>query len=394
MKLSAWKNLCAAAPVLVLSLCVLSVSHSAEQSVGSGYASSRWGSEDGKEDIRVYRDDEHSTYATPKREAPPRTLTAADAPYDYARRFNLSDFTGRKTYLQFMTNDVKPALFKIAEGSTGGSADANLRAGKGLAVLLVVGNWNYHVNYPKGDQGGRSYGVTAEQTGDWSDKTYLNNLDRVVHGSESELTLFYRTLVEVIGKSDATRMSSMNKLSQLVADNFVAIYSAEQYRALVGGAHWDDALLQVTLVAAFHGGQPTLIKYYEGRFTADSFRQAPGVYRGNAKGTPKRAELNDYWQFSANSTSQRSGINLTRRDFEAMGEAITKCAAGNANLMTIQTTVGSSPNVIKGVTEYFIRRKSSNLAAVSGLADAVAAFLVDVKRDAEKITACVPLQAP
>jgi len=394
MKLSAWKNLCAAPLVLVLGLCVLSVSHSAEQSVGPGDESSRRLSDDGKEDIRVYRDDEYSTYPTPKREAPPRTRAPADAPYDYARRFNLSDFTGSKTYLQFMTNDVKPALFKIAEGYRGGSPDANLRAGKGLAVLLVAGNWNYHVNYPKGDQGGRSYGVTAEQTGDWSDKTYLNNLDRVVRGSDSELTLFYRTLVEVIGKSDATRLSSMTKLSQLVADNFVAIYSAEQYRALVGGSPWDDALLQVTLIAAFHGGQKTVIKYYEGRFTADSFRQAPGVYRGNVKGTPKRAELNDYWQFSANPSSQRSGINLTRRDFEAMGQAITKCAAGNANLIAIQTTVGSSANVIKGVTEYFIRRKSSNLAAVSGLADSVAAFLIDVKRDAEKIAACVPPQTP
>ena len=36
MKLSAWKNLCAAALVLMLNLCVLSVSHSEEQSVGSG----------------------------------------------------------------------------------------------------------------------------------------------------------------------------------------------------------------------------------------------------------------------------------------------------------------------------------------------------------------------
>jgi len=336
MKLSAWKNLCAAPLVLVLGLCVLSVSHSAEQSVGPGDESSRRLSDDGKEDIRVYRDDEYSTYPTPKREAPPRTRAAADAPYDYATRFNLSDFTGRKTYLQFMTNDVKPALFKIAEGYRGGSPDANLRAGKGLAVLLVAGNWNYHVNYPKGDQGGRSYGVTAEQTGDWSDKTYLNNLDRVVRGSDSELTLFYRTLVEVIGKSDATRLSSMTKLSQLVADNFVAIYSAEQYRALVGGSPWDDALLQVTLIAAFHGGQKTLIKYYEGRFTADSFRQAPGVYRGNVKGTPKRAEVNDYWQFSANPSSQRGGGSILPRIYTTPSATRRWCGLARRYLQDAQ----------------------------------------------------------
>jgi hypothetical protein len=393
MKSAAWTARRLAIVVLTLNLAVISGAQAPTRVAPESDAFARWINDDGKEDIRVYRDDELATSSTPARSARPSTEAAGDPPYGAVQRLELAGVGGQRTYLQFMTDQVKPALFELAELNSGGSPDANLRAGKGLLVVLGMGQWNYHVNYPKGDQGGRSYGVTVERTGDWSDKTYLNNLDRVVHGSDGDLTTFYRTLIEVIGKSDATGLGAMPKSPQLVANNFIAIYSAEQYRGLVGPSHWDDALLQVTLVAAVHGGQPTLTKYYEGRLTADSFRQAPGVYRGSVNGTPKRAELNDYWQFSANPASQRSGINLTRRDFEAMGVAITTCESGNLNLTAIQATVGSSANVLKGVADYFIRRRSANLGGVSALAASVAAFLTDVKHDAARITACAPQQA-
>jgi len=394
MMSAAWTARRLAIVVVTLNLAVISGAQQAPTAVApESDAVTRWTNEDGKEDIRVYREDELATSSTPARNARPSTEAAGDPPYAAVQRLELAAVGGQRTFLQFMTDQVKPALFTIAERYSGGSPDANLRTGKGLLVVLRTGQWNYHVNYPKGDQGGRSYGVTDEQTGDWSDKTYLNNLDRVVHGSDGDLTSFYRTLIEVIGKSDATGLGALPKAPQLVANNFIAIYSAEQYRGLVGPSHWDDALLQVTLVAALHGGQPTLTKYYEGRLTADSFRQAPGVYRGSVNGAPKRAELNDYWQFSANPASQRSGINLTRRDFEAMGVAITTCEGANPNLTAIQATVGSSRNVLKGVADYFIRRRSANLGGVGALAASVAAFLTDVKHDAARITACAPQQA-
>jgi len=92
--------------------------------------------------------------------------------------------------------------------------------------------------------------------------------------------------------------------------------------------------LEVTLLAAFHGGQETLTKFYIGEFKADSKVQnsrslqqnkngaEPGVNFKKAK--KKRCALNDYWQMSGQPTAAAAGINLGRYDFELMGKAITK----------------------------------------------------------------------
>jgi hypothetical protein len=300
------------------------------------------------------------------------------------------------TYYSFMESTIHPQLLRIARKPSRRSNEDALREGLGLAVQLDGRNYNFHVNYPSTEQGGRSYGWTDGQVGDWSDKMYLERLSEVVSsGSDRELDAFYRTVIELLGACDPSGLSGLDKKAQRVANNFLAIYTAEQYRAMVGTSKWDDALLQVTLVAAFHGGQKTFTKFYLGEFTSKSFKQAPGVYRGSVEGKPKRAEMNDYWQFSANPDSRRSGINLTRRDFEAMGRAITDYVATEGEsraLGRIRKVVGDDPNVIKAITRYFTQNKA-NPGKTEALAKDVAELLVQVRRDADAITAWVKKRA-
>jgi hypothetical protein len=88
-------------------------------------------------------------------------------------------------------------------------------------------------------------------------------------------------------------------------------------------------------------------------------------------GTAKVAWLNDYWQYSATLDSRKSGINLTRHDFENMGSVITSYESNNSDLKAIEAIVnGSGENVIKDITQYFANDKdkasdADNLAGLS-----------------------------
>lgn len=293
----------------------------------------------------------------------------------------------RGTYYSFMDKVIHPALIEMAERPTRKSNEVALAAGQGLAVRLDDDNFNFHVNFPAGERGGRSYGWTKGKVGDWSDKMYLENLADVVDSGEDELHGFYKTILTMLGACSTAGLSELEMSDQRVANNFLAIYTAEQYRAMLGTTRWDDALLQVTMVAAFHGGQRKVVKYYMGEFTDQSFKQAPGVYRGRVQGQPKAANLIDYWQFSARPDSTRSGINLTRGDFELMGKAITEFEArqGNRDLRTIQNIVGRSSNVIRQVSQYFTNNRARTSESEE-LAEAVASFLVQVRKDAPALT--------
>lgn len=303
--------------------------------------------------------------------------------------FDLKKDCGGNTYYSFMQSDIYPRMVEIASRPSRMSNEDALSAGAGVAVRLNNQNYNFHVNFPHGAQGGRSYGWTEGKVGDWSDKMYLDNLAEVVaQASDEEFSSFYQTVIGMLGNCNADSLSDLSEGAQRVANNFLAIYTAEEYRAMVGTPNWDDALLQVTLVAAFHGGQETLFKFYLGEFTADSYKQAPGVYRGSVAGTPKRAALNDYWQFSANAASRRSGLNLTRKDFELMGKAITEyeSTVGKSRaLRAVQAVVGEEANVIRAITRYFTQN-AADPAQGAALARNVAKLMLEVRADAPKIT--------
>ena len=110
---------------------------------------------------------------------------------------------------------------------------------------------------------------------------YLKHLAEVeAENNSQDLDAFYETIVRLLGSSNPDGIENLVAPTQRVATNFLAIYTAEEYRAMVpkGIKNWDDALFQVTMLAAFHGGQSKFTLFYEGKFTNQTKKQAAGVY--------------------------------------------------------------------------------------------------------------------
>jgi len=328
------------------------------------------------------------------------TLPKLPQPED--RTFDLKTVAGKSSYYDFMQSQLVPSIEKFAPQAKGSDTnESELKAGRGVTVKLSQFNFNIHVNYPTASLGGRSYGWTRGEVGDWSDKVYLDHLAAALKVDDAdEVAKLYKLLVRMVGACNAEhKESSIETLAnptQRVATNFLAIYAAEEYRAMVPKQPhkgWDDALFQVTMLGAFHSGQATLTKYYLGKFSNKSKKQGPGVYKGpNADDAPaKDAELNDYWQFSANPKSRQSGINETRSDFVAMGQKITKYSKSNGSkaVANIEAVVGESDNVIQAVSQYFTNGKSKDISKIDNLANDVADLMTNIRTDADKITAWI-----
>lgn len=345
-------------------------------------------------------------------------LTSAALAKDFAMRnlphaqdptFDLKSVAGKMSYYEFMHMDdgLGRTMLKVApQAKSGSTNEQELRAGRGISVKLGENNYNVHINFPMKPTGGRSYGWTSGQVGDWSDRMYLDNLfDAIEESNEQEMGKFYQLIVRMLGACESDEqgasIEALRRPSQRVAANFLAIYTAEQYRSMVPQPHhnWDDALLQTTLLAAFHAGQKEFTKFYLTRFSTEAKEQDSGVYAKTRPGSEydeaedKHAEMNDYWQFSANPTSKQSGINITRVDFEKMGEAITEYerdVAKSRLLAKVQATVhGDRNNVIKSISEFFVDNKSKNVRIVDELSRDVAALMQEIRENADEITAWI-----
>src|SRR6267378_6018470 len=327
----------------------------------------------------------------------------------FAHNFDLTTASdsGKNTFYKFIHETLAPEMESLAPSAGKVPNQQALEQGLGVAVRLNDNNYNIHENFPKSAQVVRSYGCTSGQVGDWSDKMYLDNLALVVaEKNKDDLKNFYQTIIQLLGACDAHGLAALTNNydsktntgvpTQRVATNFLAIYTAEEYRAIQGTKNWDDAILEVTLLGAFHGGQTTFTKFYRGKFTTASNVQETGNYYGlpskdrNGKVIPtvaKIATMNDYWQISK--TSTRSGIHLTAGDYSKLGTAITKyesTKAHNKTLSLIQSIVGSGPNVIQSISRYFTEGKADP-SKTNTLAVAVAQFLDQVNTDANVITA-------
>ena len=315
----------------------------------------------------------------------------------FQNSYDLAAYSAKTSYYDLMKVTIEPKMVSIANDATHDNEGA-LKAGKGVEVKLGEHNYNIHVNFPVGPQGGRSYGWTAGQVGDWSDQMYLQHLAEVeAENNPQDLDACYKTIVRLLGSSNPEGIENLAPPTQRVATNFLAIYTAEEYRAMVpkGIKNWDDALFQVTMLGAFHGGQSKFTLFYEGKFTNQTKKQAAGVYTPVGPGptaksaSDKPATLDDYWQFSKDPNSKRSGINETRRDFEKMGKAITKYEASlsSQTLAQVQGTVGKSDNVIETTSKFFTTGQSKDLSRIDDFAKALAAFLLEVRGNSDKITA-------
>lgn len=327
----------------------------------------------------------------------------------FGHNFDLTSASdsGKNTFYTFVHKTLAPEMESLAPSAGKVPNQQALEQGLGVAVRLDDNNYNIHENFPKSAQGGRSYGWTSGQVGDWSDKMYLDNLALVVvEKDKDDFKNFYQTIIQLLGACDAHGLAALANNydpktntgvpTQRVATNFLAIYTAEEYRAIQGTKNWDDAILEVTLLGGFHGGQTTFTKFYRGKFTTRSNVQETGNYYGlpskdkNGKVIPtvaKDATMDDYWQISK--TSTRSGIHLAAGDYGKMGTTITeyeRTKANNKTLSLIESIVGSGPNVIQSISTYFTEGKADP-SKTNTLAVAVAQFLDQVNTDANAITA-------
>lgn len=276
-----------------------------------------------------------------------------------------------------------------------------LVSGGGVAVKIDSKNTAYNVNYGTGEtekdeMTGRSFGEgPSHMASDASDKFYLLTLENYVRSEGDAISSFYKSLLEILLNCDPANFKLISPEGQSVAGDFLAVYTAEQDRHLMADLkshHWDAALLEVTLLSAFHAGQKNIMVMHNGELTATTMKQAPGCEIGER--AEKKASLVDYWQFSSSTDPEscnRSGINVTRRDFRALGAAITKFERAN------------NPEIVDRIERHF-KKKSTNLfAALSeflinyrtpaqldlktqALAADFTAFLMQAKKDANKIS--------
>lgn len=305
----------------------------------------------------------------------------------------------------FTFYDLPAALAK--EGVGAGRFDLTtylaLVSGGGVAVKINASNIAYNVNYGTGEnendeRTGRSFGEAPGRLAlDASDKHYLEILENYVRSEGTEIEHFYRSILNVLLNSDASDYRNISEAGQAVATDFIAVYTAEQDRHLMSDLKrhpWDEALLEVTLLSAFHAGQKKIMLMHNGEFTDTTLKQAPGC--DETERVSKKASLIDYWQFSTSTdpaNCNRSGLNVGRKDFRNLEAAITAYEQEhNPELIeNIQRHFGTSrnvDNVFAQLSEFLINYKTPGQldADTLELAEDFTAFLMQVRKDANKIS--------
>lgn len=268
---------------------------------------------------------------------------------NYSNVVSIDNYKG-KTFFELMKEKIYPALNLESQFMQKSSHLDGIKVGEGVEVFITEDVTTFHVKYKadhedKVERSGRSFGVIGREqvklyVADASYMHYLRSLEKLLGNySDEQVMVFYQAILNILVHCDVTLVNQLDIEGKKVAADFIAIYIAEQYRRLtatkgesLGRRHrWDDALVQVTFLAAFHSGQEKHAMFYEGEFSQTVYPQSACLYRNyNATElravTQKRsAHLYDYWQFSTRSKCPgRSGVNLTRRDFEKMGKEITR----------------------------------------------------------------------
>lgn len=273
----------------------------------------------------------------------------------------------------------------------------------GVAVQFDRNNISYNVNYGTGENAndertGRSFGESNDRLAlDASDKHYLTILEDYVTTDADNIGQFYKTLLTILLNNDTTGYGKITKAGQAVATDFLSVYIAEQNRHLMSNftKHpWDEALLEVTLLAAFHAGQEKIHVMYGGELTDTTRQQVTGCSADEAR--EKNASLVDYWQFSSNpdpAHCTRSGINITRKDFRALGAQITSYQREvNPELVQrIETHMGitKSKNLFADLSGFIINLDTPDSLdrETLKLASDFTEFLLAAKESAEEMTA-------
>jgi hypothetical protein len=281
----------------------------------------------------------------------------------------------------------------------------------GAIIKFAPGHFAYNIHYGTGaqerdEQTGRSFGEGfARGADDASDKNYLKDLEEFGHEHADSMDAFYQSLIKSLANSDSNNFKGISNFGKVLLTDFLAVYTAEQARNLMDdriSTHWDAALLEVTLIGAFHAGQEEIKLFYKDPYTGRTSFTDTVYNQDNGCSTKQRklrkARVFDYWQFSSSTNTRhckRSGINITRREFRKLGQLITKYELKNNPelVRNIAKLIGSYPrgryNIFNKLSGFFINAstdKALDEELARDLANAFSAFLAQVKKDAGTIT--------
>ena len=327
-----------------------------------------------------------------------RALSAAG---DAETLKQLADELSQSAAITFYDLPQAIAEAGVGQGRYDLSTFLALVSGGGVAVVINNENTAYNVNYGTGEtekdeMTGRSFGEAPGRLAlDASDKHYLEILENYVRSGDENIKDFYRSILEILLNNDTSNYAKISAEGQVVATDFLAVYIAEQNRHLMADLkthHWDAALLEVTLLSALHAGQKNVMVMFNGELTATTLKQAPGC--SEIERTEKKASMIDYWQFSSSTdpvSCNRSGINVTRREFRTLGAAVTAFQRENhpelvENVERHFTNTRTQDNLFAQLSEFLINYetpKKMNKATLQ-LAEDFTAFLMQVKKDANK----------
>lgn len=305
----------------------------------------------------------------------------------------------------------------IAAASPGGRVDRfklstflALASGGGVAVKINDKNYFYNVNYGTGKvekdvQTGRSFGATPLRSADdASDADYLKHLEEYISETKDPSVL-YRVIIEMLLASDARGYAKLSPLGQHIATDFLAVFTAEQTRKLMEFQNspykkgfwdkaktWDRALLEVSLISAFHAGQNKLQVMFNGLLTDTTLKQQQG---GTLRNKFQKATLVDYWQFSQSPCEgqrNRSGINITKDEFAKLGVEISEFErkANPLAVKRLEALLGNQKekNIFRQLSNFIINLKTPKQLGPKAyqVAEAFTQFLIVVKKDANAIS--------
>jgi hypothetical protein len=228
----------------------------------------------------------------------------------------------RSALSPYITNLTDPSHANIALDAI--STLALLASGSGTLVLINTNEYFYNVGYETPIvKSGRSFGAAPGRSLlDPSDREYLSEMDACFkQANPEEISSIYEAILEVLTKSDGSKLSSLSSSAQVMAIDFFTIYTAELVRHVMATLDvekhpWEIDIAEVTLLTAYGSASGMVMKH--GSLVAGT---AADYYAQGISG---------------------GGIGDTRADFTRLGNLITAYEA-EQHPDLIQTLVNLTP---------------------------------------------------
>ena len=290
------------------------------------------------------------------------------------------------TYLGFMKEHVKPGLDAYEDTIQNDSAmkshnysklQQNLIAqGAGVAIRIDAHNYIFNIGYLDGSdpandvKSGRSYGVgPTGLESDPSDVAYLSELEKFLTSEPQSTGDFVNAIMLVLTNCDTSGWAKLSNQGQIVATDFLAIYTAESDRHLMVNlspkSHpWEIDLAAATFVSVFDAATGMIMQ--DGAF--------------------QKGSIQNWWAKGQTG----SGIGNTRRDRLKLQKLIAKYDAEPALMNEGARLIGqsSSDDLIQDVLVWMnstgspLKMNAREAEELSGL---MQRYLVHVQESADAI---------